>query len=96
MAPLEGGLVGDATQLGARLDGHVPGHEPDEVHPRREVLLAVLEVSAEQDAEEHPALGASELSVPDQVLPSLAVRGDPQRGQPGCGRNASAASSKVP
>ena len=33
---------------------------------------------------------------PAGVLPSLAVRGDLQRGQAGCGLNASAASSKVP
>lgn len=31
--PIEGGLVGDAAQLGRTLDGNVAAHEPDEGNP---------------------------------------------------------------
>lgn len=46
VAPLEGGLVGDAARLGGGLDGHIPRHGLDEADPGREVFLAVLEDGA--------------------------------------------------
>lgn len=41
VTPLEGRLVGDASQLGRALDGHVVAHEPDEGDPGGERLSAV-------------------------------------------------------
>ena len=64
VAPLEGGLVSHVAQLGRRLDRHVPRHELYEAHPRREVLLAVLENRARHDAEARTASSAPELAVP--------------------------------
>ena len=64
VAPLEGRLVGDAAQLGSRLDRDVPGHELDEANPCREILLAVLENRARHDAEARTARGAPEPAVP--------------------------------
>lgn len=46
MPPLEGGLVGDAAQLGRALDGDVVAHGPDEGDPDGERLPAVLEDGA--------------------------------------------------
>lgn len=46
VTPLEGGLVGDAAELGGGLDGHIPRHGLDEADPGREVFLAVLEDGA--------------------------------------------------
>ena len=64
VAPLEGGLVRDAAQLGRRLDRDVPGHELDEAHPRREVLLPVFEDGAGQGGEARPAGPAAEPLAP--------------------------------
>lgn len=41
--PIEGGLVGDAAQLGRTLDGNVAAHEPDEGDPDGERLSAMFE-----------------------------------------------------
>lgn len=56
--PLEGGLVGDAAQLGRALDGDVVSHEPDEEDPGGEGLSAVLEDGADEGGEP-PAAGAA-------------------------------------
>lgn len=56
--PLEGGLVGDAAQLGRALDGDVVSHEPDEEDPGGEGLSAVLEDGAGEGGEP-PAAGAA-------------------------------------
>ena len=83
VAPLECGLVGDAAELGGRLDGHVPRHELDEADPGREVLLAVLEDGARQGAEARSAVGAPEPSVPGG---RPAVPGDATGPAAGAGR----------
>lgn len=46
MPSLEGRLVGDAAQLGRKLDGDAVAHEPDEGDPDGERRSAVLEDSA--------------------------------------------------
>lgn len=46
MPPIEGGLVGDAAQLGRTLDGNVAEHEPDEGDPDGERLSAMFEDGA--------------------------------------------------
>ena len=75
VVPLEGGFVRDAAQLGRRLYRHVPGHELDESHPCREVLLAVLEDGSRHDAEARPAHRAPE--------PAMAGRGPAVPGRVG-------------
>ena len=49
--PLEGGLVGDAAQLGRALDGDVVAHVTDEGDPDGERLPAVLEDGAREGGE---------------------------------------------
>lgn len=44
--PFEGGLMGDAAQLGRALDGGVKAHGPDEGDPGGERLSAALEDGA--------------------------------------------------
>lgn len=44
--PLEGGLVGNAVQLGRALEGDVVAHEPDEGDPGGEGLAVALEDGA--------------------------------------------------
>ena len=56
--PLEGGLMGDAAQLGRALDGDVVAHEPDEGDPDGERLSAVLEDGA-RGGVEPPAAGSA-------------------------------------
>lgn len=56
--PLEVRLVGDASQLGRALDGHVVAHEPDEGDPDGERLAAALEDGAREGGEP-PAAGAA-------------------------------------
>lgn len=58
VTPLEGRLVGDASQLGHALDGHVVAHEPDEGDPDGERLSAVLE-DGSREGVEPPAAGAA-------------------------------------
>lgn len=56
--PLEGGVVGDAAQLGCALDGDVVAHGPDEGGPGGERLSAALEDGAREGVEP-PAAGAA-------------------------------------
>lgn len=53
--PLEGGLVGDAAQLGRALVGDVVAYEPDVGDPGSEGLSAVLEDGAREGGGELPA-----------------------------------------
>lgn len=60
VAPLEGGLVGDAAQLGGGVERHVEPHHVDEAHPGRHVILGMLEDGAGQRVEPAPAGAALE------------------------------------
>lgn len=79
VAPLECGLVGDAAQLGRRLDGHVPRHELYEADPRREVLLPVLEDGTGERGEALPAGPAAEPLPPSWGPAVLGGRGPASR-----------------
>ena len=59
MPPLEGGLVGDAAQLGRALDGDVVAHGPDEGDPDGERLPAVHEDGAREGGEPPAAAAAA-------------------------------------
>lgn len=59
MPPLEGGLVGDAAQLGCALDGDVVAHGPDEGSPGGERLSAALEDGAREGVEPPAAAAAA-------------------------------------
>lgn len=59
MPPLEGGLVGDAAQLGRALDGDVVAHGPDEGGPDGERLPVVLEDGACEGGEPSAAAAAA-------------------------------------
>lgn len=59
MPPLEGGVVGDAAQLGCALDGDVVAHGPDEGGPGGERLSAALEDGAREGVEPPAAAAAA-------------------------------------
>lgn len=61
MPPLEGGLVGDAAQLGHALDGDVVAHGPDEGDPDGDRLPVVLEEGAREGGEPPAAAAAAPL-----------------------------------
>ena len=79
VAPLEGGLVGDAAQLGRRVDRYVPRHELDEANPRREVLLPVFEDGPGEGGEALPAGPAAESLPPSWRLAVFGGRGPAPR-----------------
>ena len=57
--PIEGGLVGDAAQLGRTLDGNVAAHEPDEGDPDGERLSAMFEDGSGLGGEPPAAVAAA-------------------------------------
>lgn len=59
MPPIEGGLVGDAAQLGRTLDGNVASHEPDEGDLDGERLSAMFEDGAGGGGEPPAAAAAA-------------------------------------
>lgn len=84
--PLEGGLVGDAAQLGRALDGHVVAHEPDEGDPDGEWLAVVLEDGAREGGEPPPAGAAAPSRDPGRGGAAFPGTPAPHPGQTGPGR----------
>lgn len=89
--PIEGGLVGDAAQLGRTLDGNVAAHEPDEGDPDGERLSAALEDGAREGVEPPAAAAAApprdaSASVPTPTSSRLRLSSTASLG----GRNSSA------